>query len=157
MNATHTPACNGDVPGLAYGMGRPGAGCTCTNLNECENVTLLAGNCSATERCLDATPTAGDAGSPWSNRYNCESCLGGNATRRGDTVNTGSGKCVCEAEYIDESDAAATPPSPVPGEAWYDGGLHGSCTEGCAARSLVCTEEQLARHNHEIDSCEEIV
>ena len=49
-------------------------------------------------------------------------------------------------------------PAPsVPSAGWYDGGAGLSCTDGCAAHGLACSEEQLFAHNGDVDSSAEVL
>lgn len=42
-------------------------------------------------------------------------------------------------------------------DGWYDGGIHRSCTAGCNAHGLQCTEQKLYENNGDVDSDEEFI
>ena len=92
-----------------------------------------SGSGSLTTSSSATSATALDANA----RYVCESCAEGR--RMGDSHAGGSSKCVCPPDSVE----ASTEPARTAAAGWYDGGEEQSCTEACAQRGLICTEEQL--------------
>jgi len=43
------------------------------------------------------------------------------------------------------------------GSGWYKGGLGKSCSQACEARNLLCSEDELYLHNHEVDTFSELL
>jgi len=89
----------------------------------------------------------------------CDAALNGTATALGDILRQGCLVDVC-ASGVEAALAVAEVARDATAtlkEGWYDGGERRSCDEGCQAVGLVCTEEQLFAHNHEVDSTQKIM
>ena len=45
----------------------------------------------------------------------------------------------------------------IPSGDWYLGDADQSCDDACASHGLSCTAEELAAHNADVDTCEEVI
>lgn len=110
------------------------------------------GRPSTAERCAEQPPE------PLAEEL-CGAALNGTATALADVLRPGCLVDVCAtgAEAAEATAEAARQAALVLREGWYDGGEGKSCDEGCQAQGLVCSEEELLAHNHEVDSTEEML
>lgn len=80
------------------GVGSEADCASCADVNECDDPGSVA-TCGATERCENLAPSKQN---DWGARFRCVPC-GANSVRQGDSLATGSEKCVCGQGFVDDT------------------------------------------------------